>query len=133
MSYFITPSIIPPPSAKPVPSQYISESPSLYSSSLISQSDDLEDQSVLVFPDWKVVHEVENSIEGAKGIYEGSLNGNLGRAGKIVDGDEAEIGVGRRRSRVLPYRAVILLCAYIPGHEFITLLWLTYTSIYLWQ
>ncbi|KAK4684018.1 hypothetical protein P7C73_g6186, partial [Tremellales sp. Uapishka_1] len=84
--------------------------PSIYSSSLISQSDDLEDQTILVFPDWKVVHEVENSRAGAEEIWEKVLQGGLGRAGKKGDGDET--GVGRKRSWVLPYRAVVLLCSH---------------------
>ncbi len=65
---------------------------------------------MLVFPDWKVVHEVENSREGAKEIWEGALEGSLGRAGRVLREDEREEGVGRRRSWVLPYRAVVLLC-----------------------
>lgn len=84
--------------------------PSLYSSSLISQSTDPTDETVLVFPDWKVVNEVENSPEGAKGLYDGVLDGKLGRGGAKADLEET--GVGRRRSWVMPYRAVILLCEY---------------------
>ena len=83
--------------------------PSLYSSSLISQSDDPEDQTVLVFPDWKVVHEVENSHDGAKCLYENVLKAGVGRAGTHLDGDAAD-GVGRLRSWILPYRAIVLLC-----------------------
>jgi len=110
ISAFILPASLPPPST-PTSSGQIRESPSLYSSSLISQSDNPSDQTVLVFPDWKVVHEVENSREGARGLYEGSLEGGLGRAGRVVGGKaEGQDGVGRRRSWVLPYRAVVLLC-----------------------
>ena len=83
--------------------------PSLYSSSIISQSDDPEDQTVLVFPDWKVVHEVENSVDGAESLFNNVLDGKLGRAGKRIQGDAAE-GVGRIRSWVMPYRAIVLLC-----------------------
>lgn len=103
----ILPSTLPPPSAAQslLPSNL--PQPSLYSSSLISQSDDPTDQSVIVFPDWKVVHEVENSLEGAEGLWRGALEGGLGRAGQ-QGADEA--GVGRKRSWVLPYRAVVLLC-----------------------
>ncbi|KAK6905918.1 hypothetical protein L486_08199 [Kwoniella mangroviensis CBS 10435] len=102
------------PSAFPAPSQPlshpISTPPSLYSSSLISQSDDPSDQSVLVFPDWKVVHEIDNSLNGAKALYENQLSGELGRAGKKgVDEDDE---LARRRSWVLPYRAVVLLCSH---------------------
>ena len=64
---------------------------------------------MLVFPDWKVVHEVENSPAGAKGLWQGALDGKLGRAGARVS--EGSSDVDRRRSWVLPYRAVVLLCA----------------------
>ncbi|KAK8866114.1 hypothetical protein IAR55_001265 [Kwoniella newhampshirensis] len=104
---YVSASAFPPPSA-PLSSP-IQPPPSLYSSSLISQSDDPSDQTVLVFPDWKVVHEVENSREGAQGLYAAALSGELGRAGK--EGAE-ENGIGRRRSWVLPYRAIVLLCSH---------------------
>jgi hypothetical protein len=81
--------------------------PSIYSSSLISQSTDPTDQSVLVFPDWKVVHEVENSSPGAKELWDGSLDWTAGRGGKLTEHPDS---VGRRRSWTLPYRAVVLLC-----------------------
>ncbi|KIY32820.1 hypothetical protein I305_04573 [Cryptococcus gattii E566] len=104
---YISPSLFPPPS-QPL-SNPIAAPPSLYSSSLISQSDDPTDQSVLVFPDWKVVHDVETSKEGANELYGSVLSGELGRAGKEGKGKE---GVERRRSWVMPYRAVILLCSH---------------------
>ncbi|TYJ52732.1 hypothetical protein B9479_006666 [Cryptococcus floricola] len=104
---YVTPSAFPPPS-KPF-SDPIAPPPSLYSSSLISQSDDPSDQSVLVFPDWKVVHEVEQSKAGAQELFDKVLNGELGRAGKSGTDDG---GVGRKRSYVLPYRAVVLLCSH---------------------
>ncbi|KAK1925464.1 Sucrase/ferredoxin-like-domain-containing protein [Papiliotrema laurentii] len=85
--------------------------PSSYSSSLISQSDDPEDQTVLVFPDWKVVHEVENTIEGAESLYSHVLRAGLGRAGERLQGDARE-GTGRLSSWVMPYRAVVLLCSH---------------------
>ncbi|WWD17679.1 hypothetical protein CI109_102120 [Kwoniella shandongensis] len=104
---YIAPAALPPPSA---PLTYpVQTPPSLYSSSLITQSDDPSDQTVLVFPDWKVIHEVENSREGAKGLYDAALAGELGRAG--TQGAE-ESGIGRIRSWVLPYRAVVLLCSH---------------------
>lgn len=100
---FISPAALPPPSSA---NPHIPHPPTLYSSSLISQSDDPEDQTVLVLPDWKVVHDVENSKDGVKGLWEGVLANELGRAGGRVQKGE----VGRRRSWVLPYRAVVLLC-----------------------
>ncbi|WVW82530.1 hypothetical protein I302_104541 [Kwoniella bestiolae CBS 10118] len=102
------------PSAFPAPSQPLSHPisipPSLYSSSLISQSDDPSDQTVLVFPDWKVVHEIDNSLQGAKELYDHQLSGELGRAGR--KGVEEDDEYARRRSWVLPYRAVVLLCSH---------------------
>ena len=83
--------------------------PSLYSSSLISQSEEPTDQTVLVFPDWKVVHEVENSKQGAKGLYDNVLQSGIGREGSRLEGS-AQGSVGRLRSWVLPYRAIVLLC-----------------------
>lgn len=53
------------------------------------------------------MHEVETSKEGAKCLYESVLSGELGRAGKEGKGEE---GVERRRSWVMPYRAIVLLC-----------------------
>jgi hypothetical protein len=73
----------------------------------VSQSTDPSDQSVLVFPDWKVVHEVENSMPGAKELFDGALDWTAGRGGKLSKNPES---LGRRRSWTLPYRAVVLLC-----------------------
>lgn len=53
------------------------------------------------------MHEVETSKEGAKELYESVLSGELGRAGKEGKGEE---GVERKRSWVMPYRAIVLLC-----------------------
>lgn len=52
------------------------------------------------------MHDVETSKEGASELYGSVLSGELGRAGKEGKGKE---GV-ERRSWVMPYRAVILLC-----------------------
>lgn len=69
---------------------------------------------MLVFPDWKVVHDVENTSEGAKALFDGALTGTLGRAGRAF---KDEGGTERRRSWVLPYRAVVLLCKFIKPLE----------------
>ncbi|WWC58804.1 uncharacterized protein I303_101348 [Kwoniella dejecticola CBS 10117] len=106
---YISPSEFPSPS-DPL-SKPISVQPSLYSSSLISQSDDPSDQTVLVFPDWKVIHEIDNSLQGARSLYENQLSCEVGRSGKPLM-DEVEDEFSRRRSWVLPYRAVILLCSH---------------------
>ncbi len=105
-STYIKPSAFPTPST-PL-SKPVTQRPALYSSSMVSQSDDPTDQMALVFPDWKVCLEVENSPEGAKALWDGALSGTLGRAGRLLQ-NEGE-GVERRRSWVLPYRAIVLLC-----------------------
>jgi hypothetical protein len=73
--------------------------PLLLSSSLISQSSRAENESVLLLPDWKVLHEVENSKQGAEDVWAKSLGeGDLGAKAKEI------------KSWTLPYRAVVLLC-----------------------
>lgn len=71
--------------------------PLLLSSSLISQSSNASNESVLLLPDWKVLHEVENSKQGAEDVWAKSL-------GEGVDAPK-EI-----QSWTLPYRAVVLIC-----------------------
>ncbi|BEJ17647.1 hypothetical protein CspHIS471_0610480 [Cutaneotrichosporon sp. HIS471] len=101
-------------SAFPTPSspftKPVTQLPALYSSSMVSQSDDPTDQMTIVFPDWKVCLEVENSREGAQSLWDGAMSGTLGRAGRLLQKDGE--GVERRRSFVLPYRAIVLLCSH---------------------
>lgn len=68
---------------------------SLFSSSLVSQSADQDKESVMIFPEWKVICEVPNSSSGAKDVFEG-LNGRT----------------SGMKSWTLPYRAVVLLCSH---------------------
>lgn len=105
-STYCLPSDFPPPST-PL-SKPVKNLPALYSSSLVSQSDDPEDQMCISFPDWKAILEIENTPEGAKALFDGALAGNLGRAGRQLQSNGE--GVERRRSWVLPYRAIVLLC-----------------------
>ncbi|GMK57732.1 hypothetical protein CspeluHIS016_0405660 [Cutaneotrichosporon spelunceum] len=107
-STYIKASAFPTPSSpftKPV-----AQLPALYSSSMVSQSEAPTDQMTIVFPDWKVCLEVENSREGAQALWDGALSGTLGRAGHLLQKNGA--GVERRRSYVLPYRAIVLLCSH---------------------
>lgn len=67
----------------------------------ISCDDDKE--SVLVFPDYKVVKDVERTQDGADLLWRMALDPNLNRAGRGVEG---------ARSWPLPYACVILLCAF---------------------
>lgn len=70
----------------------------LFSSSLISQSHEGHRETVLSIPDWKVVVDVTNDIDGARGVLT-----------DLVDPQEGENN-GGRRTWTLPYRAVVLLC-----------------------
>lgn len=60
-------------------------------------------ESVLVFPDYKVVKDVARSPEGAELLWRTALDPSLNRAGR-ADGEEG-------KSWPLPYACVILLCA----------------------
>lgn len=57
-----------------------------------------------MFPDYKLVTEVERSKQGAAQLWRAAVSPAVGRAGEIL-GDESPI-----RSWVLPYSCVILLC-----------------------
>ena len=54
--------------------------------------------------------EVENSKAGAAALNDDVLQGGLGRAGKGPLSEPQLDGVGRKRSWVMPYRAVVLIC-----------------------
>lgn len=59
----------------------------------------------MVFPDFKVVHSIPISKTGAQELYDKSLSPTVGRL--------SDPSVGPRlKSWVLPYEAVILLCAF---------------------
>jgi hypothetical protein len=68
---------------------------SLFSSSLISQSADDDQESVMIFPEWKIICEVANSSAGARAV----LDGLVGQRTQL-------------KSWTLPYRAVVLLCSH---------------------
>jgi hypothetical protein len=59
--------------------------------------------TVLVFPDYKLVTNVERSKGGAEILYQAHLDQGLDRAGASVEGSI--------KSWTLPYHAVILLCS----------------------
>jgi hypothetical protein len=56
---------------------------------------------VLVFPDYKIITDVEATSVGADALWSQTLDPKVGRAGKSE---------GSYRSWVLPYNAVLLLC-----------------------
>ncbi len=76
----------------------------ILNSSFFSSSAEHDHQSVLVFPDFKVVHDVPGTGAGAGELYERYLAAGVGRAGAG--------GKGTLRSWPLPYHAVVLMCSH---------------------
>ena len=70
-----------------------------------SACEDPKRDTVLILPDYKVVSEVQRSLEGAKQLWTGAVDAGVGRAGAVVEGST-------QRSWVLPYSSVILLCSH---------------------
>lgn len=66
-------------------------------------SDDASKQTVLVFPDYKIVTEIDSTKKGAETLANGYLDSELSKAGS----DQPQIGT---KSWIIPYQAVILLC-----------------------
>lgn len=58
---------------------------------------------MLVLPDYKIVNNVEPTLEGAQKLWASAMDPSLGRAGSAA-GDKG------LRTWVLPYSCVILLC-----------------------
>lgn len=76
---------------------------SILSASLLSSSDSDDVQSVIVLPDFKIVHQVAETKEAAAELVEGYLRPSAGRIG-------APSPKSILRSWPLPYSAVVLLC-----------------------
>ena len=73
-------------------------------------SDDHSKETVLVFPDWKVLTEVERSPAGAEALYEHSVSPSV----PLFAPPPSE-KTGSLKSWLLPYACVILLCkSYLP-------------------
>ncbi|KAA1466308.1 hypothetical protein DENSPDRAFT_831116 [Dentipellis sp. KUC8613] len=68
-------------------------------------SSDYETESVLVFPDYKVVTEVSVSLEGAKELWENSVNPAVPRLGSLSTTTSV-------KSWIIPYSCVILICSH---------------------
>jgi hypothetical protein len=80
-----------------------------------SISNDDADQSVLVFPDYTVVSNVQMSEECAKDLWGHSLDPFIPFGGKAGSGAQLQ-------TKVIPYSCVILLCGMllIDLHHFLT-------------
>ncbi|KAF4619341.1 hypothetical protein D9613_005563 [Agrocybe pediades] len=62
-------------------------------------------ETVLVFPDFKVVTEVERSVQGAHELWESAVDPSIGRDGSYLEKSIL-------KTWVLPYSCVILLCSH---------------------
>ncbi|ORY80243.1 Sucrase/ferredoxin-like-domain-containing protein, partial [Leucosporidium creatinivorum] len=89
-----------PSAAAPAPTRL-----SILNASLLSSSDSHSHQSVIILPDFKVVHQVGESKEAASELVEGYLRPAVGRAG-------VSLPKSVLRSWPLPYSAVVLLCSH---------------------
>lgn len=69
-------------------------------------SDDHTKDTVLVFPDWKVLTEIDPSQAGAEALYEHSISPYL-----PLSAPPPPQNAGSLKSWILPYTCVILLCA----------------------
>lgn len=72
----------------------------------LSRNNDHE--TVLVFPDYKVVAEVPRSLDGARELWRNSVNPSVPRVG-------ASSGASTVKSWVIPYTCVILICERSPA------------------
>ncbi|PPQ95474.1 hypothetical protein CVT26_008502 [Gymnopilus dilepis] len=62
-------------------------------------------ESVLVFPDYKVVTEVRRSVQGARELWESAVEPSVGREGAYLE-------KSCLKTWILPYSCVILLCSH---------------------
>ena len=69
-------------------------------------SDDHTKQTALVFPDWKVLTEIDATQAGAEALYEHSVSPYL-----PLSVPPPPLNPGALKSWILPYACVILLCA----------------------
>jgi len=60
-------------------------------------------ETVLVFPDYKVLTEVPRSLDGARELWRNSVNPSVSRLGSSSE-------TGTVKSWVIPYTCVILIC-----------------------
>ncbi|RDX55502.1 Sucraseferredoxin-like protein [Lentinus brumalis] len=70
-------------------------------------SDDDDKETVLVFPDYKVITEVENSHAGAEELWEHALSPSVDLHSVPHDAKGTSV-----KSWILPYACVILLCSH---------------------
>ncbi|KAI0053025.1 hypothetical protein FA95DRAFT_1482489 [Auriscalpium vulgare] len=62
-------------------------------------------ETVLVFPDYKIVTEVPRSVGGAQALWDNSVNPTVPRMGSLSEGTSV-------KSWIIPYSCVILICSH---------------------
>ncbi|KAF5387799.1 hypothetical protein D9615_000185 [Tricholomella constricta] len=70
-----------------------------------TMSDDIDQETVLVFPDYTLVADVPRTREGARGLWENAVDPGIERGGAILEKMPF-------KTWVLPYSCVILLCSH---------------------
>ncbi|GAA5909325.1 hypothetical protein JCM6882_000952 [Rhodosporidiobolus microsporus] len=95
-----------PSSAAPPPDVELSSRLSILASSFLSSSHTSDKQSLIVLPDFKIVHDISPTRADAEDLAKRYLVPSAGRAGA------AEAGESTLRSWPLPYHAVVLLCSH---------------------
>lgn len=78
---------------------------SILNGSIRSISDNEDNESVLVFPDFKVVTQVQSTIQSAQDLWDSSLDPSVSRTGAFLEKSQL-------KTWVLPYSCVILLCSH---------------------
>ncbi|KAF8204938.1 Sucrase/ferredoxin-like-domain-containing protein [Pholiota molesta] len=67
--------------------------------------DEDDHDTVLIFPDFKVVTEVRRSIQGAQELWESAVDPSVGRDGSYLEKSTL-------KTWILPYSCVVLLCSH---------------------
>lgn len=68
--------------------------------SLNTVSDDTDKETVLVFPDYKVVYDVDRSLDGATGLWASAIDPAI------------DVTPTTKTSLTIPYSCVILICTH---------------------
>lgn len=103
----------PPPSAPGVFNSEDAKRISILNGSHNTICEDPDLETILVFPDFKLVSEVPRSLDGAQNLWDSSVDPKLGLAGALLEKSPFN-------SWVIPYSCVILLCALYPFLEYLS-------------
>ncbi|GLB33574.1 putative sucrase/ferredoxin-like protein [Lyophyllum shimeji] len=70
-----------------------------------TMSDDLDEETILIFPDYTMVADVPRTREGARGLWESAVDPDVDRGSAVLEKTPF-------KTWVLPYSCVILLCSH---------------------